>query len=81
MAAITDYIRPTTLKDALDLLQSDPEGTRLLAGGANLLLKHRAVADQSFKLIDISRVKELIGVQETKLGIRIGAATKLKDIA
>jgi len=31
-------------------------------------------------VIDISRVKDLIGVQETEQGIRIGAATKLTNI-
>jgi len=36
MAAITDYVRVNTLKEVLDLLQSDPEGTQLLAGGTDV---------------------------------------------
>lgn len=72
--AAFDYIRATSLAHAVGLLQGDPDGNKLLAGGHSLIpaLKLRLAAPE--RLIDIRGLSELKGVT---LGerIRIGALT------
>ena len=74
-----DYVRAGSVKEALNLLATG-DGSKVIAGGHSLLpmMKFRLV--QTTKLIDISRLDELKGVQEFKKGVRIGAATPYADL-
>ncbi len=74
-----DYVRAGTVKEALNLL-SQGDGSKAIAGGHSLLpmMKFRLV--QAPKLVDISRLEELKGVQEFKKGVRIGALTTYSDL-
>lgn len=78
--AAFDYIRPGSLAEALDLLAGATDGTKVIAGGHSLLplLKMRlASAD---RLIDISRLSELRGVDAWGDGLAIGAAATYADV-
>jgi len=74
-----DYVRAGSVKEALNLLATG-DGSKVIAGGHSLLplMKFRMV--QTPKLVDISRLDELKGVQEFKKGVRIGAATVYADL-
>jgi carbon-monoxide dehydrogenase medium subunit len=73
--AAFDYVRASSLTQAIDLLRDDPDGTKLLAGGHTLLpaLKLRLAAPAL--LIDIGNLAELKGIEISDAGIRIGALT------
>lgn len=75
-----DYVRAGTVKEALNLLAAG-DGSKVIAGGHSLLPMMRFRLVQAPKLVDISRLEELKGVQEFKKGVRIGAATCYADLA
>ena len=61
--AAFDYVRASSLAQAIDLLRDDPDGTKLLAGGHTLLpaLKLRLASPDL--LIDIGGIAELKGIE------------------
>ena len=69
-----DYFRPTTVREAIDLLKANPEA-KLLAGGHSLLpaMKLRATAPGA--LVDLSRVPGLSGIELAGDRLTIGALT------
>lgn len=73
--AAFDYVRASSLAQAIDLLRGDPDGTKLVAGGHTLLpaLKLRLASPEL--LIDIGGIAELKGIEISETGIRIGALT------
>lgn len=73
--AAFDYVRASSLAQAIELLQNDPDRTKLLAGGHTLLpaLKLRLASPEL--LIDIGGIAELRGIEISEPGIRIGALT------
>jgi aerobic carbon-monoxide dehydrogenase medium subunit len=73
--AAFDYVRASSLAQAIDLLRDDPDGAKLLAGGHTLLpaLKLRLASPEL--LIDIGGIAELKGIEISEAGIRIGALT------
>jgi carbon-monoxide dehydrogenase medium subunit len=73
--AAFDYVRASSLAQAIDLLRDDPDGTKLLAGGHTLLpaLKLRLASPE--RLIDIGGIAELKGIEISETGVRIGALT------
>jgi aerobic carbon-monoxide dehydrogenase medium subunit len=75
ISAAFDYVRASSLAQAIDLLRDDPDGTKLLAGGHTLLpaLKLRLASPEL--LIDIGGIAELKGIEISETGIRIGALT------
>jgi carbon-monoxide dehydrogenase medium subunit len=70
-----DYVRPTSLNDALALLAQFPEG-KLIAGGQSLLASLNLRLSQPSHLIDIGRLPELRGVVVQTDRLRIGALTR-----
>jgi aerobic carbon-monoxide dehydrogenase medium subunit len=73
-----DYYQPTSLNEAIQLLQ-DKEESKVLAGGQSLLalMKLRLAAPSA--LVDISKLQDLSYVREEKDHLAIGALT-LHDI-
>jgi len=73
--AAFDYVRASSLSEAISLLHDDPDGTKLLAGGHTLLpaLKLRLASPN--RLVDIGGIPELRGIEISGKGIRIGALT------
>ncbi|MCS7058066.1 MAG: xanthine dehydrogenase family protein subunit M [Meiothermus sp.] len=73
------YRKATSLAEALQLLQQDPEA-KLLAGGHSLIpaMKLRLAAPST--LIDISKLSELRGVRREGETLVIGAMTTYREI-
>lgn len=73
------YIRPRNLAEALRAL-ADVPGTRLVAGGTDLVpaLRDRAIRPPA--LVDVSELKELRLVVSGQDGLEIGAACRLAEI-
>ena len=78
MSEIVDYQRANTVTEACELLESP--STRVIAGGTDLLLRVGRMTGP-VTLVDINPVQELMGIQQTSEGIRIGAMTHLAEIA
>lgn len=75
-----EYSRAATFDEALD--GAGAPGTRLLAGGTELLNWMRLGIAQPDRVVDISRLDELTGIGPLPGGgLRIGALTRLNDIA
>src|SRR5882724_3736994 len=69
-----DYVRATSLAQAVGLLQKDPDGSKLVAGGHTLIPTLKLRLASPALLIDIGGIDELTGIQVAGR-IRIGALT------
>lgn len=82
MTEIDNYVRAKTIDDVFQLLERKTTSeVKFLCGGTDLFLKLRRGETPYVSLIDISGIPELIGIDADQDGIRIGAATKLSDVA
>jgi len=74
-----DYQAPATLREAIDLLVSDPEAT-VIAGGQSLMpvLAFRLAAPSM--LVDLRRVPGLGNIAVGDGGVRLGARVRWRDI-
>ena len=78
MSEIQDYQRAGTIREACEFLAKP--GSRVIAGGTDILLKAPRMNVQPIHLVDVSDIAELSGVRAETGGVRIGAATRLADI-
>lgn len=75
-----DYVRAKSLKEALQHLSS--KGSRVHAGGTDLLGCLRDGIFEAKKIVSLSRLNDLNGIREMKDGgLRIGSLTPLTEIA
>ena len=74
-----EYQVPATLREAIDLLVSDPEAT-VIAGGQSLMpvLAFRLAAPST--LVDLRRVSGLGNIAIGEGGVRLGARVRWRDI-
>lgn len=70
-----DYKVPASLEEAVGLLASDPDGTKVLAGGHSLIPAMKLRLAQPQLLVDIARIKSLAYIREEGDQILIGATT------
>ncbi len=75
-----DYYRPSTLDEAISLLNDVP-GAKLLAGGHSLLPSMKLRVSSTSALIDIGRLPGLSGVEIEGNTLKIGALTTHATIA
>lgn len=75
-----DYVRPPTVRKAVDALQRGGEQARVLAGGQSLLhaLKRRQASAPM--LVDLAGIDELRGIREDGERVVIGALTTHHDV-
>ena len=73
--AAFDYVRVNSLAAAIELLQRDPDATKLVAGGHTLIPTLKLRLATPSLLIDIRQVEEIRGIQIDETKIRIGALT------
>jgi aerobic carbon-monoxide dehydrogenase medium subunit len=73
--AAFDYVRAASLADAIDLLQRDPDGTKLVAGGHTLIPTLKLRLASPALLIDIRGIAEMKGILVSEDSISIGALT------
>jgi len=78
-APIVEYVRPTTVDEALRYL-SEIDNARVLAGGQSLV----AMLNMRFAfpdcLVDINRIPELAYIRDAGTAIEFGAATRQRDV-
>jgi xanthine dehydrogenase iron-sulfur cluster and FAD-binding subunit A len=74
------YLRPTSLREAIELWQENPDA-RLLAGGTNLVVDMKLEKAKPAKVMDITFVPELRGIEERSDGLWIGSLTPIHDLA
>ena len=70
-----EYLRPTSVTEAIALLGQHPEA-KLIAGGQSLLASLNLRLSQPSHLIDIGRLPELRGIAVKNGVLRIGALTR-----
>lgn len=75
-----DYVRPTSVQEAISVLQ-EREEAKLLAGGHSLipLLKLRTASVGT--LVDIGRLEDLKGVQQINGTVRVGPVSTHTEIS
>jgi carbon-monoxide dehydrogenase medium subunit len=74
-----DYVRATSLSQAIGLLQSDPDNTKLLAGGHTLIPTLKLRLASPALLVDLGGIDEMRGI-EIGDHIRIGALTRHAEL-
>jgi xanthine dehydrogenase YagS FAD-binding subunit len=75
-----DYVRPRSLKEVLQQLSS--KGSRVHAGGTDLLGCLRDGIFDATKIVSLTQIADLRGIRETKEGgLRIGSLTSLTEVA
>jgi carbon-monoxide dehydrogenase medium subunit len=75
-----DYHAPTTLPEALGLLDRYGDEARLLAGGHSLLPMMKMRFATPDHLVDLGRIGELKGIREEAGVLRIGAMTTENEL-
>jgi xanthine dehydrogenase YagS FAD-binding subunit len=75
------YYRPSTVQQAVGLLDSKWGPVELLAGGTDLHDLQKDYIATPDKVVSITAIKDLAGIKTGDGKIIIGAATKLADIA
>ena len=75
--------RPSSLEEAVALLQSNEEDVRVIAGGTDLLgtLKDRIHQETPGLLVDLKKIPDLAGIRRENGGVHIGALTRLSTLA
>lgn len=75
-----ELYQPSTLPDALELLDRYGGDARTLAGGNDSLVWFKERVKRPKVVVDIAGIAELKGIRETAEGIEIGALTTLTEI-
>jgi aerobic carbon-monoxide dehydrogenase medium subunit len=76
-----DYLRPTTVADALRLLAENADEAKVIAGGHSLLPMMKLRLAQPAVLVDIAGIDELKGIMASGDRIVIGAASTHAAVA
>jgi len=76
---MTDYLRATTLDEALGALAKWP-GARAIAGGTDWMIPARAGAETPNAVINIFRVPELKTITRTKDALELGACVTVAQL-
>lgn len=76
-----EYFKPTSKKEALELVKSQGSKAKVLAGGTDLIIMMKEKMIKPDAIIDISDLEELKGIKcEAGKGAEIFACTKIADI-
>lgn len=75
----TEYVVPQSVGEAVEALSESSEA-RVIAGGTDLMVGMREGHVRPTRLVDITRIQELIGISTQNGSLRIGAATKIDEI-
>lgn len=76
-----EYYAPTSVEEAIGLLEQRPGEAKVLAGGQSLIAMMKLRLVQPIALIDINRIPQLAYVREDDQFLRIGATTRTGDLA
>jgi xanthine dehydrogenase YagS FAD-binding subunit len=75
-----EYASPETEQDAVALLAERGPDSAILAAGTDLVTLLKASIVRPARVVDISRIESLRGIEATSDGVTIGALTTLEDI-
>jgi len=76
------YARPTSLAEAVAILEANGPDARILAGGTDLIVRLRDGSMRPTIVMDVKRIAELRpGVREVDGRVVIGATTVMTDVA
>lgn len=78
-----NFIKPRTLEEALDFLAEKGEGTKIIAGGTDLLVELRGIpagGKGPARMLDISSLKELQGIREEGEEIVVGSGATHREV-
>ncbi|HXQ22397.1 MAG TPA: FAD binding domain-containing protein, partial [Candidatus Acidoferrales bacterium] len=75
-----NYVKATSLADAISRLKASPDG-RALAGGMTLLPTMKLRLAQPADIVDLAGLAELRGIRRTGERLTIGAMTRFAEIA
>lgn len=76
-----EYFAPRSLEEAISLLDKYREEAKLIAGGQSLTILMKLRLARPKYLIDLNRIPNLEYIKENENGLRIGALTRIADIA
>lgn len=75
-----DYAAPTSIAEAVQLLQTHNGSARPLAGGTDLIDQVRTGRLNPDLVIDLKKIPELSGIEFSSSGLRIGAAVPCQKL-
>lgn len=75
-----EFRAPTDLQGVLEAIAERPYGTKLLAGGMSLVPMMNLGLTRPEIVLSLSRVAELVFVDESRTTVRIGSMTKHRDV-
>ena len=75
-----DYYAPSSVAEAIQLLQEHGDEAKLLGGGHSLLPAMKLRLTSVGKLIDITKIEELKGISASGDRLVVGAGTTLSLI-
>lgn len=72
-----DYFAPSTVAEAVNILRSQGEGGKLIAGGTDLVPQMKERGRHPKYVVSLNRIPEIQGIEvRDGQGLRIGAATR-----
>jgi len=74
------YHSPSSVAEAVKLLDEHGSEALVLAGGTDLIPKMKQAVLKPKHLVNLKRIPELVGVREEAEQIRVGALTRLRDL-
>lgn len=75
------YYRPTTIKEALELLMRLGDNAKVIAGGTDLLVNMKRRLSPPARLVSLSRLKAISQISVDSNELVIGAGLLLSDLA
>lgn len=77
-----EFIEPTSVSEACDLLAQDPDGSAVFAGGTDILVDFKAGLRHHRRLVSLARIGELKDIEFAADGaLRIGATATVNMVA
>ena len=76
-----EYLEPRSLDQAVALLSAQPDDTRIIAGGTDLLSEMKEGVVRPQRLVGLAGILDLHGIAVTASGVTIGAMTTIADLA
>lgn len=81
MSANFDYIKPSSLQDAIQFANANAAKFRFIAGGTDVMVNKFQGNEESGCLVDLSGLNELKKIEQKKDALCIGSLVTLEEIA
>ncbi|MBM4351591.1 MAG: hypothetical protein FJ106_17050, partial [Deltaproteobacteria bacterium] len=75
------FLEPTNVEEALSMINTRKETVKIMAGGTDLLNRMRLRLIEPAFVMNISKLRNIDGIDVGETETVIGANTRLKDIA